>query len=74
MKLKSTTAKILLQWGHGGDAVDGLEVNERSRFVPELQWGHGGDAVDGLFELGNTQLLLGRFNGATAGMPWMGPS
>ncbi len=37
-----------LQWGHGGEAVDGREYLEsKERTSGLLQWGHGGEAVDG---------------------------
>ena len=36
-----------LQWGHGREAMDGLDGARRQDGIVLLQWGHGREAMDG---------------------------
>ncbi len=37
---------MVLQWGHGGEAVESYKDSHTAYVVWLLQWGHGGEAVE----------------------------
>ena len=61
----------LLQFGHGGDAVDDDAATPQRREARLLQFGHGGDAVDDDTAFDSGKLRSRSFNSATAVTPWM---
>ncbi len=59
-----------LQFGHGCDAVEIPSASRRGVAARPLQFGHGCDAVEmGLVATVSPE-SMGRFNSATAVMPW----
>ena len=41
---------VVLQWGHGREAMDGIPAADIVRRAARLQWGHGREAMDGCVE------------------------
>ena len=62
--------KLLLQWGHGDEAVEDNRIIRIRQFNALLQWGHGDEAVEDPEVQGSKGALEGGFNGATAMRPW----
>ncbi len=65
-------ALIILQFGHGGDAVgdcSGTVIGPPRS--DRLQFGHGGDAVGDLASIANLLEWTPTFNSATAVTPWV---
>ena len=38
--------RIMLQWGHGSEAVETQRGRDNPSRAPPLQWGHGSEAVE----------------------------
>ena len=63
---------VLLQWGHGREAMDGSMAHDAFQRGYLLQWGHGREAMDGGGPRRPCRARV-RFNGAMAVRPWMAP-
>src|SRR5271157_5414034 len=61
---------MMLQWGHGDEAVEETTTAEMGWGTHELQWGHGDEAVEEVAAWPRKRAGRRRFNGATAMKPW----
>jgi len=61
--------KLVLQFGHGGEAVETTPVDLVPQYTGPLQFGHGGEAVE-TWCIAIGQLEKNHFNSATAVKPW----
>ena len=52
MRGRDSFENILLQWGHGGEAVESMFVVPEWPDSGSLQWGHGGEAVESMGRTG----------------------
>ena len=59
-----------LQFGHGGDAVENIDMRLQLTQPILLQFGHGGDAVENRSKPPSRRRPTKSFNSATAVMPW----
>ena len=62
---------LILQWGHGREAMDGLLPAAALALLGLLQWGHGREAMDGSPTGSGAAPSAWNFNGAMAVRPWM---
>ena len=63
----------MLQFGHGGEAVENSSISSPPPFAFWLQFGHGGEAVENA--MGRVRRIGQKhsFNSATAVRPWKTP-
>jgi len=60
---------MVLQWGHGDEAVEEAELASHAPGRKRLQWGHGDEAVEEQ-RPSSSPAESPCFNGATAMKPW----